>query len=241
MCSSMSASSMRLSKRRSGSPSTWRPSETCGIWRTVALDGHASLSLRGQAAQAAELLDWIETTSREIGSAEMSASGVGAAAVARAALGQHQAARALLSEIERSPEIRANAVYFNVLPAMMRTSLHLGETALAERLLSGLESHYPLAEHALDRDRSRPRGGPRRPASCGRCLCRRRRSLGAVWDRSRAGVRASWQRAMSPRPRATERGCTRPAARTRDLRPTSGGSRLGEIDALLQQAITLSS
>ena len=108
-----------------------------------------ALSLRGQAAQAAELLDWIETTSREMGSAEMSAYGVGAVAIAHAALGQDEAARALLVEVEQISDIRATAAYFGVLPALLRTSLHLGETALAERLLSGLESNYPLAEHAL--------------------------------------------------------------------------------------------
>jgi hypothetical protein len=41
-------------------------------------------------------------------------------------------------------------VYYPVLlPAMARTALAIGETALAERLVSGLQPRYPYAEHAL--------------------------------------------------------------------------------------------
>ena len=54
------------------------------------------LTLRGQAAQVADMLDWLETTTREAGGAEYFVANLSTAAFARAALGQHDRAAALL-------------------------------------------------------------------------------------------------------------------------------------------------
>ena len=108
-----------------------------------------ALTLRGRAGQAAELLDWLESTSREMGSSDMFATGFAATACARASLGQDQAATALLVELEQMPEIRESSVYHGKLPSMVRTAIGLGDAALAKRLASGFEPPYPLAEHAL--------------------------------------------------------------------------------------------
>jgi hypothetical protein len=50
------------------------------------------LTLRGQAAQTGDSLDWLETTSRETAATEITVAGLGSAAAARAALEQHDAA-----------------------------------------------------------------------------------------------------------------------------------------------------
>jgi tetratricopeptide (TPR) repeat protein len=97
-----------------------------------------------------EVLEWLEVTSRETGGLEDLIIGLGTSAPARAALGEGQAAAALLTELEALPGARQNQYYYPaLLPAIVRTALWLGEIALAERLVAGLEPRYPHAEHAL--------------------------------------------------------------------------------------------
>ena len=107
------------------------------------------LTLRGQAAQVAETLDWLETTTREPGWAELMVIGLGSAALVRAALEQPGRAVALLIEIDTTPGARGNAVYAALLPTMVRTALAVGEPELAERLVARVEPRTPYHEHAL--------------------------------------------------------------------------------------------
>jgi hypothetical protein len=65
------------------------------------------LTLRGQAAQSGDWLDWLETTSRETAATEITVAGLGSAAAARAALEQHDAAATLLTEVDSAPDGRA--------------------------------------------------------------------------------------------------------------------------------------
>ncbi len=70
-------------------------------------------------------------------------------ALVRAGLGQARAAADLLAEVDSYPGARDTANYSALLPSMVRTAMHIGEPALAERLVTGLEPRYPNAEHAL--------------------------------------------------------------------------------------------
>ena len=106
------------------------------------------LSLRGQAAQVADWLDWLETSTREAGSADNIVQGLGAA-LARAALGQNEQAAALLTEIETTPGSRESVNYAAFLLGMVRIALALGNRELAERLAAGVEPSTSYHEHAL--------------------------------------------------------------------------------------------
>jgi class 3 adenylate cyclase/tetratricopeptide (TPR) repeat protein len=107
------------------------------------------LALRGQTAQAAGWLDWLESGSRGTHDQQIVIMGLGASVLARAGLGQDEAAAALLAEIEGYPGARENTYYPAYLPAMVRTALRIGNRELAVRLASGYEPRYPYAEHAL--------------------------------------------------------------------------------------------
>ncbi|MDP9232431.1 MAG: AAA family ATPase, partial [Actinomycetota bacterium] len=79
------------------------------------------LALRGQAAQVAGSLEWLQSTSRGAGSAQPVVFGLGSSAFARAELGQDGASAALLAEVEASPGTREVQYYAAFLPAMVRT------------------------------------------------------------------------------------------------------------------------
>ena len=107
-------------------------------------------ALRGQTAQVASALDWLESSSRGAGSPEYYVvSGLGSSASARAEAGQHEQAAALLAEIEATPDVRENVYYAAYHAAMVRTALAVGERELAARLGGGLRPIWPYAEHAL--------------------------------------------------------------------------------------------
>jgi tetratricopeptide (TPR) repeat protein len=107
------------------------------------------LALRGQAAQAAGSLNWMESRSRGTRSAELSVIGLGSSALARLGIGQDDRAAVLLAEVEVTAGARETQYYAVFLPAMVRIALSLGDQELAERLVSGLEPRYPYAEHVL--------------------------------------------------------------------------------------------
>ncbi len=106
-------------------------------------------TLRGQAAQVAGVLDWLEGAVVEMGTTDIAASGFGASSMARAALGQHEAASRLLLALDQFAGIRESANYFVYLPGLVRTALGLGEFALVERLLGGYTPGYAYADHAV--------------------------------------------------------------------------------------------
>ena len=107
------------------------------------------LTLRGQAAQAAASLDWLEPACRETGDLQTVVIGLPAAALTHAALGQYDRAVALLTEIDVTPGTRDIHYYAPYLPAMVNTALAIGDRQLAERLAIGVEPVHPYAEHAL--------------------------------------------------------------------------------------------
>jgi tetratricopeptide (TPR) repeat protein len=106
-------------------------------------------ALRGEAAQVADAIEWLEPVARGTQAPEIVVSGLGTAAIVRAALGQDDAATALLTELESYPNARDNQNYPAFLPPMVRTALGMGQIELTEQLVSGLDVRYPYAEHAL--------------------------------------------------------------------------------------------
>ena len=161
------------------------------------------LAARGQAAEVADTLDWLETTIREFESAQHIVFGLGSVALARAALGQNERAAALLAEIEASPDARGDENYAAVLPAMVRTALTTANPELAERVSTGLDARHPLAQGALtsanaalaeahgDHHSSRGRGTPTPPGA------------GSRWASSRSRRSPSSARAVASSRSAT--------------------------------------
>ena len=70
-------------------------------------------------------------------------------ALAPAAMTLADRGPALLAELEQAPGARETTYYARQLPGMSRTALAAGDPALAKRMAAGLESRYPLEEHAL--------------------------------------------------------------------------------------------
>jgi class 3 adenylate cyclase/tetratricopeptide (TPR) repeat protein len=93
--------------------------------------------------------DELVARTRESGEPQLCA--VAFAAVARLlfAQGHLQQARALLTELERLAGIRADPYYASLLPVLVRSALALDDTALAARLVEGVQPVTPLAEHSL--------------------------------------------------------------------------------------------
>ncbi|MET0937960.1 MAG: AAA family ATPase [Gaiellaceae bacterium] len=106
------------------------------------------LTLRGQAAEVAETLDWLEVKPR-VASLDNVVHVMAVAAGARTALGQPEQAAALLTEIETTPGSRENANYPAYLPAMVRTALAIGHPEIAQRLVAGAKPRSTYHEHAL--------------------------------------------------------------------------------------------
>ncbi len=126
-------------------------SETADV--TALVNAHAARArihaLRGEVAQVAGSLDWLESTAREAGAPDYAVIGLASAALARAALGQSEAAATILAELPTIPGAREIQYYAVYLPTMVRTALEIGDRDLAERLAAGYDSRYPMTAHAL--------------------------------------------------------------------------------------------
>ena len=79
----------------------------------------------------------------------MVATAFSAAAHLLLARGQPEQAQALLTELDETPAARANAEIVSALPDLVRTTLTLGDLALAHHFVAGVEPRWPAAEHAL--------------------------------------------------------------------------------------------
>lgn len=106
-------------------------------------------ALRGEAAQAADYLVWLETTSRDSGDAEGLVFGLGSAAVTHAALRNTTHAATLLTELAAADDTRDNPQYAALLPALIRAALAIGHPDIAQTLTTGYRPHTPYAHHAL--------------------------------------------------------------------------------------------
>jgi tetratricopeptide (TPR) repeat protein len=199
------------------------------------------LTLRGQSAQAAGSLRWLESRCRTAGSPEVAVVGLASSALARAALGQDEAAAALLAEIEATPGAHGDISYGMFLPAMVRTALAIGDADLAARLVDGVEPRHPYTEHAL--------------VAAGAALAEARGAHQPAAD-AYAGAADRWERfGVVPEQGLALLGqgrCLlalgRPADATHALRAAreilhtlKAAPALAETDALLQQASAISS
>ena len=102
------------------------------------------LTLRGQAAEVVDSLDWLETGPRGTGSPMYTFTGLISVAEARIALGQSDAAGALLEEIMQT----IGGTEFTD-PASMRIALAIGDRQLFERVAEHAEPRSPEEEHMV--------------------------------------------------------------------------------------------
>jgi class 3 adenylate cyclase/tetratricopeptide (TPR) repeat protein len=106
-------------------------------------------SLRGQGDRLASRIDWLEASVSELPTPDNVIIGLGSAALGRALLGPDEATASLLDRIETTPGTRETLTYSAYLPSLVRAALGISDTALAERLVHGLEPRYPYTEHTL--------------------------------------------------------------------------------------------
>jgi class 3 adenylate cyclase/tetratricopeptide (TPR) repeat protein len=106
-------------------------------------------SMRGQATQVAEGLEWIETTAREAGSTDSHVIGLGAIAQAHAALNDKARATAALRELAAAAHLRVSQYYIAYLPALARVAIALDDAALCRQLAAGLQPRCAYAQHSL--------------------------------------------------------------------------------------------
>jgi class 3 adenylate cyclase/tetratricopeptide (TPR) repeat protein len=105
-------------------------------------------ALRGQAERAAGFLEWLEHTARETADPEVVAQGLGSSAIAWTALGAVDRAAALLDEMVTTPHLRAPPSFAQIVLALVRAAISIGDPALAERLAVGAEASAPYQMHA---------------------------------------------------------------------------------------------
>jgi tetratricopeptide (TPR) repeat protein len=116
------------------------------VWvRAVELATHVA---RGESEGAPGLVDWLVETARATSASDVKVEVLASAAAAELAAAPEQT-RTLLVEIEQTPGGRLTPNYSKHLAAMLRTALAAGDAELAQRLVDGIDSRYPLNEHAL--------------------------------------------------------------------------------------------
>jgi class 3 adenylate cyclase/tetratricopeptide (TPR) repeat protein len=108
---------------------------------------------RGEGADAGAA-EQLVATARETGEPELMVMGFAAAAAHMLSGGHHGRATAVLEELERIGETRADPYYAAALPGLVRCAFELGEPALAARLIAGVEPRTPLQQHGLATCRS---------------------------------------------------------------------------------------
>jgi hypothetical protein len=106
-------------------------------------------TLRGSAAQIAGWLEWLESSAHAVGNADSLVIGLASAAMAHAALAHTDGASAALEELATTPAAREPEYYTAYLPGLVRSAVTIGDNALAQRLVIGVEPHTRYAAHAL--------------------------------------------------------------------------------------------
>jgi tetratricopeptide (TPR) repeat protein len=195
----------------------------------------ASRLARGEQGTRAEA-DWLVETARESGAAEMVVLAFGSAAATRAAEAPERA-RALLAELEQTAGARENPYYARQLAAMVRTAPVAADPGLAKRLSEGLESRYPLDEHALCAARAQlteHAGDNADAATLYAEAATRWQEFGNVPERAYALLGQGRCLLALDRP-----GAEQPLREARDLFAAMGYKpALAETDALLEQTAT---
>jgi tetratricopeptide (TPR) repeat protein len=107
------------------------------------------LSQRGEGQHDVLAGEPLAAAARKTGEPQLIALGFAADAQLLVARGRPQQAQTLLAELEQVPGTRGDPYYASLLPELVRTTLALGDTELAARLVAGVEPTMPLVEHAL--------------------------------------------------------------------------------------------
>ena len=108
----------------------------------------ASRLARGEPDATPAAADWLVGTAGAIGSADIAVAALASAAALLAPEAPERAC-ALLADLEQTAGTHETPYYARHLGAMLRTALAAGDAEIAKRLAGGLESRYPLDEHAL--------------------------------------------------------------------------------------------
>ena len=103
---------------------------------------------RGEKAEAADA-EQLVAIARETGEPQQMAQAFATAARVMVALGHGERAKTFIEELERTDGTRPDPYYAAVLPQLVRCVLALDESALASRLIAGVEPRTPLQQHAL--------------------------------------------------------------------------------------------
>ena len=104
---------------------------------------------RGELSQAAPMAGWVVEHARKIGQTDVLVAALTIAAALRLAIGDASGAAALLAEMEETANARDVFDYAAALPEAVRIAFGAGEPRLAGKLVHGVDSRYPLHEHAL--------------------------------------------------------------------------------------------
>jgi len=117
----------------------------------VMLARSAQLVLRVRRGDAAETAaaEQLVAAAREAAEPQYMAVAFAAAAQLMLLEGHGEQATALLEELERTSGIRDEGFYAAALPGLVRCALVIGDTAVAARLVAGVEPRSPLQQHAL--------------------------------------------------------------------------------------------
>jgi hypothetical protein len=104
---------------------------------------------KGEARRIVDSLDLIEASGRTARNPTTLLDALTTCATGRAALQQGAEVVELLTAIDRFPAVRLDDYYGARLPTMVRAALAVGDVALAERLVEGVEPRWPYAEHGV--------------------------------------------------------------------------------------------
>jgi tetratricopeptide (TPR) repeat protein len=107
------------------------------------------LAERGEAGRAPASATQLAEAARETAELQQIATGFAAVVQLLVADRRPEEARRFIRELEETRGIRGEVRYAANLPGLVRCALALGDTALAARLVEGVEPRTPLAAHVL--------------------------------------------------------------------------------------------
>ena len=181
------------------------------------------LTLRGQASQVADTLDWLETTSREAGASRRTSSPASAPPPSPAPHSHNPTTPPPCSPRSRRPRRRENAELRRA--ACQRWCAppsRIGNPELAQQLIDRRRAPHPLPRTRPHHRERRPRRSPRPPPGSRRRLRRRRPALADLRRRPRASLRPPRPGPLPRRARPHDRGRPAPPPGPRHLPGATG-------------------
>jgi class 3 adenylate cyclase/tetratricopeptide (TPR) repeat protein len=196
------------------------------------------LSRRGLLTEADPLARWAVDKARELADNQYLAIAFPGAAALHLAQAEAGIALELLTQFERTANIRVEPSYTSSLPETVRTALKAGDPDVAARLAENVEPMYPLYEHALATARAllaEHRGEHAIAAGLFADAAERWEGFEVPWERAQALLGQA--RSFIALARGTE--ASRPLEQAGEIFAALGAKpALAETDALLQRAAT---